>query len=187
MLLWSIWRVALETDVGSLWKTLFLWRKFRKFCEDSKRGGGGQVMIDLLDFGDFSLLTKSGASCKYLLSRLIKLYPRSPCLWALVWPCNPCFIPQFKCSCKGSKTGYLLLKLGIDTSFSGFYFDKYVARVHRGNLIVFRFMVQELLKIEQFCERKSKKIKYKHFRKIGASSWCYWKAFDDLDFLEVIW
>jgi hypothetical protein len=48
-------------------------------------------------------------------------------------------------------------------------------------------MVQELLNIEQICERKKiLKIKYKHFRKIGASSWCYWKAFDDLDFLEVI-
>ncbi len=47
-------------------------------------------------------------------------------------------------------------------------------------------MVQELLNIEEFCQRKFNKIKTKIFNDIGAKSWSYWKALDDQDFLETI-
>jgi hypothetical protein len=45
-------------------------------------------------------------------------------------------------------------------------------------------MVQELLNIKEFCQRKFKKIKTKKFNDIGAKSWSYWKALDDLRFLR---
>jgi hypothetical protein len=47
-------------------------------------------------------------------------------------------------------------------------------------------MVQELLNIEQFCQRKFNKIKTKCFREIEANSWYCWKTLDEWDFLEVI-
>jgi len=65
-----------------------------------------------------------------LLSMLIKLYPKSPCLWVLVWPCNPCFIPNLSVVAKGAK-------LGIDSRFSGFYFDKYVELKFIDQLLIF--------------------------------------------------
>jgi hypothetical protein len=36
--------------------------------------------------------------------------------------------------------------------------------------------MQNLLNIEQFCQRKFNKIKTKYFRKIRESFWYYWKA-----------
>ncbi len=48
---------------------------------------------------------------------------------------------------------------------------------------MFRAMVQELLNIEQFCQRKFNKIKAKCFR---TNSWYCWKTLDEWDFLEVI-
>jgi hypothetical protein len=48
--------------------------------------------------------------------------------------------------------------------------------VHQDGSALFKPMVQELLNIEQFCQRKLNKIKTKYFREIGASSWYYWKS-----------
>jgi hypothetical protein len=42
--------------------------------------------------------------------------------------------------------------------------------VHQDGSAMFKPMVQELLNIEQFCQRKFNKIKTKYFMEIGASS-----------------
>ncbi len=45
-----------------------------------------------------------------------KLSIKSPCLWALVWPCNPYFIPNLSVAIiKGRKNVYHLMKLGISS------------------------------------------------------------------------
>ncbi len=43
---------------------------------------------------------------------------------------------------------------------------------------MFKPMMQELLNIKQFRERKFKKIKTMFLKEIGASSWYYKKALD---------
>jgi hypothetical protein len=43
---------------------------------------------------------------------------------------------------------------------------------------MFKPMMQELLNINQFCERKFKKIKTTFLKEIGVSSWYYKKALD---------
>jgi hypothetical protein len=40
----------------------------------------------------------------------------------------------------------------------------------QGGFVVFRHVMQELLNIEQFCQRKLKDIKNKNFRKIAKFS-----------------
>jgi hypothetical protein len=47
------------------------------------------------------------------------------------------FIPNLSVVGKESKIGYLLLKLGIDSRFSGFYFDKYVELKFIDHLLIF--------------------------------------------------
>jgi len=55
----------------------------------------------------------------------------SPCLWALIWSCNPCFIPIFRVSIRWVNIiGYCFPKLGNLVSWyqfrrlAGSYFDK---------------------------------------------------------------
>jgi hypothetical protein len=43
---------------------------------------------------------------------------------------------------------------------------------------MFKPMMQELLNIKQFCEKKFKQIKTMFLKEIGASSWYYKKALD---------
>jgi hypothetical protein len=47
-------------------------------------------------------------------------------------------------------------------------------------------MIQELLNIKRFSERKFKKIKIMCLKEIGASSWYYKKALDYWDFLGLV-
>jgi hypothetical protein len=42
--------------------------------------------------------------------------------------------------------------------------------VHKGNFVMFRHKVQEFLNIEQFCQKKIKKIKTKKMKEIGVHS-----------------
>jgi hypothetical protein len=43
---------------------------------------------------------------------------------------------------------------------------------------MFKPMMQELLNIKQFCEKKFKQIKTMFLKEIGASSWYYKKTLD---------
>jgi hypothetical protein len=67
-----------------------------------------------------------------------------------------------------------------------------MSKVHQGGFIMLRLIMQELLNIEQyarvfeFFSKKILKIKTKHFREIGASSWYCWIAFDGPNLLELI-
>jgi hypothetical protein len=52
---------------------------------------------------------------------------------------------------------------------------------------MFKPMVEGLLNIQQFCQRKFNKITCKFFRDFVASSWYDWKALNKWDFLHVIY
>jgi hypothetical protein len=51
---------------------------------------------------------------------------------------------------------------------------------------MFKPMMQELLNIKQFFERKFKQIKTMFLKEIGASSWYSKKALDYWDFLGLV-
>jgi hypothetical protein len=53
--------------------------------------------------------------------------------------------------------------------------------VHKGGLVLFKTMVQELLITKQICQKL-----FIYFFKweIKASSWYCWETHDELDFLE---
>jgi hypothetical protein len=60
-----------------------------------------------------------------------KLYVKSPCLWALVWPCNPRVHPQFECflsriviNWANLRTPFMKVGIGSEDRFAGSYFDK---------------------------------------------------------------
>lgn len=80
-------------------------------------------------------MTKSGASCKYLLFKVNKVIPKVTL--SLGPSLTLYFIPNLSVVGKESKTGYLLLKMGIDSRFSGFYFDKYVELKFIDYLLIF--------------------------------------------------
>jgi len=49
------------------------------------------------------------------IENLFFLYEKSPCLWALVWPCNLSFDPKYDSSHKVYKIGYHFRKWGINS------------------------------------------------------------------------
>jgi hypothetical protein len=53
--------------------------------------------------------------------------------------------------------------------------------VHQGGLVVFRPMVQEILNIEQFFQRKFNKIKTNYLKKLmqASPSFHCWKGLDE--------
>jgi hypothetical protein len=58
--------------------------------------------------------------------------------------------------------------------------------VHGGDFLVFRPLVQELLNIDQFCQKSLMKLKFNINFSFEASSLFSLKAFGDCDFLEAI-
>jgi hypothetical protein len=55
---------------------------------------------------------------------ILKLSIMSPCVWSLVWPYNPCFIPNLIADNCEQNWVWLMKPCILFTTFAGFYTDK---------------------------------------------------------------
>lgn len=114
------WSSSWKNVLISLWNgflsSTWRWKPYKR-----GHGTGAKTRASYKPGLNFFLVFGGGTSRKRVGNYS---YPfNSTCLWALVWHCNPCFIPNLECSHITNETGYHLMKLGISSQdLQDFYY-----------------------------------------------------------------